>query len=50
MRIVNLILMMIGATAVLLWLIGTFVPGMNFRACVGPAETCRLAKEPTHEQ
>lgn len=41
----RLFLMIVGAFFVASWLIGTFVPGYNFRACAGPASGCKLTKE-----
>ena len=39
------LLVIIGLGFVLAVAIGVFVPGISFRACLGPTETCKLVSE-----
>ena len=45
MKCVKGVVAAVGLATVLCWLIGAFVPGWNYRSCLGPADKCLLAWE-----
>ena len=45
MKFIKSLLITVGLVTVICWIIGAFVPGVNYRSCLGPADKCLLARE-----